>query len=491
MNKRITIKLLLITLFIGISSYYFYNKLWVSSNSLLYQYDIWSIIIVSISFGIISSVGIYNLSFYYYIRNLQYLYYGLAQLSTLIFLISLDSIYIHPFDELFHLSNPLIFYLSKLFILLFSMLFIREFIRPYLITRIYRYIHIVIYLTILDIIFTMIFSFAFLSVIIPIFIPIWFILSEAYHQIDTKIDKPFFFLVTGWYIVIFVAFFEQIGAYLNLVNPYGFDFIIHLIGGIDNSNISFPFMHISFAIESIFLSLAISYKFKLIEEKQRLQQSLLLQQSRLANMGEMLSIIAHQWREPLNLLSVINMNLRKIEQKDKKSMLIKESDKQIEYMSQTINSFRHFYNPSKNKNSFSVTKSIKNISQILSMTLEKNNIKLTINSIKDFNIYGSQNEFEQVILNIINNAKDALLQDKIDNPNIYIEIDKNLLFIKDNAKGISKDKINKIFEPYFSTKGSDGIGLYISKLIIEQEFKARLNVESSSNGTIFKMDNFL
>lgn len=472
MDKILKIKLFLIAIFVGITSYFYYDKHFITNTNTLYSFDNIAFLVASISFGIIISASIYNLSFYFYIRNRQYLYYGLVQLSTLFFLITLDSIFIAPFDEIFKIKSTLLFDLFRASILLFSMLFIKEFLKTYNLTKVHTIIHYIIYLSIADIVFALIFSFTVFTNFIPIFILIWLVLSEADREIKEK-DMPFYALITGWYIVIFVVSIEHIGF-------------------IDFIGISFPFIHITFALESIFLSLAISYKFKLVEEKQKMQQSLLLQQSRLASMGEMLSIIAHQWRQPLNFLSMANMNLKRVHENNKEShMLISESNKQIEYMSQTIDSFRNFYNPSKNKEQFSVEDASKNVLEITSHTLNIANIRVLFHTQEDFKVYGNKNEFEQVILNLIHNAKDALIERKIEEPQIKIHIEKGSLRVEDNAKGINKQHLEKIFDPYFSTKNSsDGIGLYISKMIIEQVMGGKLSVITDKKSTSFTIQFF-
>jgi signal transduction histidine kinase len=384
-------------------------------------------------------------------------------------LITLDSIFISPFDAIFGIKSTLLFDITRASILLFSMLFIYEFIKEYSVNRVNQLIKVIIYLTISDILFALLFTFTIFTNFIPIFISIWLVLSEANRQIEER-DTPFYALLIGWYIVVIMAIMEYVGL-------------------IDFIDISFPFIHVTFAIESIFLSLAISYKFKLTEEKQKMQQSLLLQQSRLASMGEMISIIAHQWRQPLNFLSVANMHLEEMHKEHPDSqMLISESNRQIIYMSNTIDSFRNFYNPSKEKKEFSVEESLEHTFEILSSALKRANIKTTLNIINDFRLYGNKNEFEQVLLNIINNAKDALIERKIANPLIQIEVNQGLITIEDNAKGIDKQSLKKIFDPYFSTKkDSDGIGLYISKVIIEQEIGGRLEVLSNEKGTKFRI----
>jgi signal transduction histidine kinase len=470
MDKLLKIKIFSILAFGLTMILFFHDKHFITHTGTMHTFNNIALISATMAMGVIISASIYNLSFYVYIRNRQYLYYGLAQLSTLFFLINLDSIYISPFDEIFGLHSPRLFHLSRAFVLLFSLLFIKEFLKIYHVTQLNKLIKVIIYLTLGDILFTLIFSYAVLTNFIPIFMPIWLILSEASRVIKEK-DMPFYFLLTGWYISIFVAVIEHLG-------------LIALIGT------PFPFLHITFAIESIFLSLAISYKFKLLEEKQRVQQSLLLQQSRLASMGEMISIIAHQWKQPLNFLSMVNMNLKRMHTEDKNStMLIIESNKQIEYMSNTIDSFRDFYNPSKQKEYFSVESALNNVLSIVASALQSAKISITTEIQNDFNLYGNKNEFEQVLLNLINNAKDALIERKIQNPQIEIYINNQELHIKDNAEGIAKEHQESIFDPYFSTKqNSDGIGLYISKMIIEQELEGKLTLKSDKQGSDFHID---
>ncbi len=467
MNKVQIFKIVAIGLF-GLTMFtFFHDKHLIPTSGTMHTFNSIALISATMAMGVIISASIYNLSFYFYIRNRQYLYYGLAQLATLAFLINLDSIYISPFDEIFGIHSSLFFNLSRALVLLFSLLFIQEFLKEYQASQLNKLIKALIYLTLFDILLTFIFSYAFLTNFIPIFMPIWLVLSEANRLIKEK-DMPFYFLLTGWYISIFVAVIEHLG-------------LIDLIGT------PFPFLHITFAIESIFLSLAISYKFKLVEEKQKMQQSLLLQQSRLASMGEMISIIAHQWKQPLNFLSLANMNLKRMHKEDKKSnMLIAESGKQIEYMSSTIDSFRDFYNPSKEKEEFSVKSATEHVLTILSSALSSAKIEITTTIEKDFILYGNKNEFEQVLLNLINNAKDAIVERQVENPTINIAIKHRELSVEDNAKGISKENLIKIFDPYFSTKkNSDGIGLYISKMIIEKELEGVLEVKSSPKGTTF------
>ena len=466
MNNSLKIKLTLIFVYLIIALSY-YEHYYPPYTGTIYHYDDSSFFIVAMSFGTILSATIYNLSLYLYIRKSQHLYYALTQLSTLFFLINLDSLFIAPFDKIFGIKNLMLFDVAQIFMLLFSILFLEVFFKHYHIEKLNLLIKSILLLSIVDLFLTLIFSHAIITKFIPIFIPIWLVLSEAVRLIE-KMDVAFKLVILGWSIVLFVVSLEYVGF-------------------VETTGISFPFFHIAVALESLILSLAISYKFKLLEDKRKLQQTLLLQQSRLASMGEMISIIAHQWRQPLNFLSFGLMNIKKeLKESTKGLSILKELNLELQYMSSTIEDFRNFYNPSKRKNNFDIFDASLQAQTILSNLLELHEIRLTIHKKKNFTLYGSQNEFVQVILNIVNNAKDALISRKVKEPQIEIVIDKSSITITDNAGGIDKKHLSKIFEPYFSTKkDSDGIGLYLVKMIVEKELKGKIGVKTYGEHTRF------
>jgi signal transduction histidine kinase len=464
-DKILKIKLVIIGFFFLISTYN-YKLLFVSTTKTLYFYENVAFMVTAICFGVILSASIYNFALYVYNKDRQYIYYSIAQLSTLFFLINLDSLYISPFDEIFGLKSHFLFDLSQIFMLFFSVMFIKEFLNVSRGDKLYSLIRAILALSVVDFLILLIFKVSVLSKFIPIFIPIWLILSEAKRVLHRK-DKPFYFLIYGWGLVLFVALIEYAGLIEIIDTP-------------------FPFLHITFALESLILSLAISYKFKLLEDERRAQQTLLLQQSRLASMGEMVATIAHQWRQPLTHLSYIFMNIKKQTTSKIIKEKIKEANQQLKYMSNTIDDFRNFYNPSKSKELFSIQKAVKSAMVIARSTLSVSNIEIKLKTKEDFDIFSNQNEFEQVILNIIINARDALVEHKIQEPKIKIVIQNRTIYISDNAKGIDLKYKEKIFEPYFSTKiKSDGIGLYIAKTIIEKEMSGKLSVKSSNKGTTF------
>lgn len=471
MDKSISIKLLLITTYAFVSINYFYDEHFPSNSITLYHYDHLPFMVATMCLGIILSAGIYNLALYVYVRHNEYLYYTLAQFSTFFFLINLDSLYIAPFDSIFGLKSFMLFDFAQLLMLLFSILFLQSFFKRYEVNNLKVIIRIILTLIALDMLFLLFFKHILIFKFVPIFIPILFILSEIYQKTKVK-DTPLYLIMSGWSLVLITVSLE----YMGLFNYLG---------------VAFPFFHIVISLESIALSLAIAYKFKLLEEERHTQQAILLQQSRLASMGEMVSSIAHQWRQPLNMVSFGLMNIKKHSTGSEKVLnTIKKLNDQLQYMSSTIEDFRNFYNPSKVKNTFSVHEAVLHCHTIVNGLLSEQDIKLKIIVEQEFELFGNQNELEQVILTILSNAKDAFkMRDVKEERLIYLSIEKQRINIEDNAGGIEKKHLKEIFKPYFSTKeDSDGIGLHISKLIMEREFKGKLSVKSESGRTKFTLD---
>jgi len=227
-----------------------------------------------------------------------------------------------------------------------------------------------------------------------------------------------------------------------------------------------------------------------LKEDNSKKLELLKIQTKQALMGEMISAIAHQWKQPLNALSM-NFQLLKYEDnlsEDSIQFCVENGLKQIEYMSKTIDDFRRFLSPDKVMKSFSLSEVVDDILALFSKQLEVHNIDVEI-VIKDVKVFGYKTELEQVLMNLIKNSKDAFDNLKIDNKYIKIkseEID-NLIKIRieDNAGGIDKKILNNIFNPYFTTKkDGTGIGLYISKMLME-DMKGGIDVKSENGKTEF------
>ncbi|MBE0491559.1 MAG: MCP four helix bundle domain-containing protein [Sulfurospirillum sp.] len=227
--------------------------------------------------------------------------------------------------------------------------------------------------------------------------------------------------------------------------------------------------------------------------KSRQKDEIMFRQSRLAAMGEMMGNIAHQWRQPLNAIVLI------IQSFQMKKMLGKLDDDFIDAqvneglllaasMSKTIDDFRNFFKPNKKQEYFSALHVTKQTIDIVAQYYEKLGIKIMLTCKEDFSILGFENEFSQVLMNLFSNAKDALSQN--DNPEKLIEVtltkDVNfgIITVVDNAGGISEEIMDRIFEPYFSTKHKSigtGIGLHMSKEIIEKQMDGQIEAKNCTH----------
>lgn len=238
-------------------------------------------------------------------------------------------------------------------------------------------------------------------------------------------------------------------------------------------------------------------KIKKEVEKNTQKDRLLVHQNKLASMGEMIGNIAHQWRQPLNntnlLIHYIRDNFKNFKEDELKET-IAQAKLQIDFMSQTIDDFRNFYQPNKDKVDFDIKGAILEASKILSTPFEKSGILLEINS-KDVKIHNYKNEFQQVIVNILNNAYDAtLIKQKKEKfkPKVSIDIYKDLykvhILIKNNCGNINDEIKDRMFEPYYTTKFEDrgtGIGLYMSKTIIEKNMLGSITANNEEDGVVF------
>lgn len=286
----------------------------------------------------------------------------------------------------------------------------------------------------------------------------------------------------------------------------------------------------------ILLSLPIAYMFSIIPDRlnrqlqdlneslekrveeevalRREKEQMVIHQSKMAAMGEMIGAIGHQWRQPLNTIGLIAITIKALFKREKltEETLTHELlqvENQLEFMSKTIDDFKNFFKKDKEKSSFDALKGVQDVLTLISPQILQNTIRVNFvykeNStpIKELGfeeeeykkskacVHGYFNEFKQVILNILNNAKDILLEKEIENPLINIVVDKQdstvIVSIEDNGGGIPEDIKEKIFTPYFSTKGDKGtgIGLDLAKKIIEESMEGELLAENSAIGAQF------
>ena len=229
-------------------------------------------------------------------------------------------------------------------------------------------------------------------------------------------------------------------------------------------------------------------------------EQMLIQQSRLAAMGEMIGNIAHQWRQPLNALGLVVQNIYyayEVGDLDKEYLehSLNKSKKLTSQMSKTIDDFRNFFRPNKRQETFSISKGIQSAFELISASYKNHNIEIETNLDDSLMTIGYPNEFSQVLLNIFTNAKDALIEKKTIKPKVSVRSfgknDKIIVEIEDNAGGINKNIIKKVFDPYFTTKdkkSGTGIGLYMSKMIIENSMKGKISAHNSLEGAVFRIE---
>ena len=222
------------------------------------------------------------------------------------------------------------------------------------------------------------------------------------------------------------------------------------------------------------------------------------QQAKMAAIGEMIDAVAHQWKQPLNALSMMSEMLDSdfddgLVDKAYVDELTKNTQVQIEHMVTTLNEFRNFFRPKDNKKSFGIKRCVQSVMLLVNDEFMKNNISINIQSEKEILIHGIENEFKHLVLNIINNAKDAFNERDIGERNIFINFyqEENFIHvdIEDDAGGIPLHVIDDIFKPEVTTKEvgkGTGIGLYMS-MQIAQKLAGTLSVKNTDNGALFKL----
>ena len=227
-------------------------------------------------------------------------------------------------------------------------------------------------------------------------------------------------------------------------------------------------------------------------QKNRIKDKMMFAQSRQAQMGEMLAMIAHQWRQPLNAISaavsVINLKVKNGQYNYEMSKDISSKiERYIQHLSSTIDDFRDFFKPQKEMRLTNFEVIFSKAYTLIESDLHNKKIEIDLksSSIEDFTSY--ENELVQVILNILKNAEDVLNERAIKNPLICINIQNYMISIEDNAGGIEKENLEKVFDPYFSTKKKNGtgLGLYMSKVIIEEHCYGNIDVNNGEKGAKF------
>ena len=324
------------------------------------------------------------------------------------------------------------------------------------------------------------------------------------------------FRIMWFYITIILAFiagsiwYGYLAAFLSVViilvcNSY---YDLHLSGqSINTAIVGIVILTITIKIythkmtdlEAALLTLNKSLHLKVHKGIEEIHQKdeFILQQSRLAQMGEMIAMIAHQWRQPLSSISAISTKLQlslalnETISKEELQHELLTIDQRITLLSNTIDDFRNFYNTDNETKSFELSKTISHAVEILSPAIHNADVEVAFEHEFKGSIVSIESELIQVLMNIIKNAIDVHKEHQGEK-NIWIkgyQDDTNAyILIQDNAGGIDKAIINKIFEPYFSTKREKngmGLGLYMSQLIIHEHCHGTLSVYNSDEGACF------
>jgi len=413
-------------------------------------------------FGLIFMAAIYNGALYLYNREKSFLYYMLMQflmLGILVYQTDIPNIYVMGDIENEEIAIFFYFVLVEV-----ATVFILLFVRSFLETKKYLPKHdkILGYMMIFVIIDLVLFFIPIMLIFQLYSFLLLYVIWVAWLRYRQGYTPALFFML-GWFALM-------LGVFVS-------DFF-------DEKYFVFEPILVGSTIEALFLAIAISYKMKTLKEEKEEQKELLVHQSKLASMGEMLGNIAHQWRQPLSRLGYILMNIESKDKEQHHTQKLQEASDQLEYMSQTIDDFRDFFKPDKEKESFSLAYETQKVITLL----ELREVEVELNVIEDSNILNYKNEYKQVMLSLLTNAKEVLQERAILSPKIVITIDKAKVTVSDNAGGIKEKEMQKIFEPYFTTKQQgSGIGLYMSKVIVEKNMGGKLRVKNNEEGALFTL----
>ncbi len=426
------------------------------------------ILFYGITFGILIMTIVYTFIRYLYSKEIFYISYCFMQIFSFVYILS--------YSKLFSIS-PFIQEIALIIASLSAVLFAINYYEGKFLPKITNYKELIINTFLLNVVILTAFYHYILFEYLPytiiymiLFMSIIFNLKEGF--------KPTLIYVIGWSIFCILLF---IFNFKNFYNQSGY----------------FDLVLIVFAIEAMLFTISIAYKYNDLKVQNKNFEKLILQQSKFAKSGEMIANITHQFRQPLNNISYILMNLKKrFENKnldesyfDKKVL---QANEQVNFLSKTIDDFKEFYTISKEKEIFSVKDAILNATTILSADLKTYNIELntSFETFEEVKIFGVKSELSQVLIAIISNSIDVLKSKK--NPKIKIEVFSSsaevIIKLADNGGGIKPKNLKKIFEPYFSTKEEGtGIGLYLSKMIIEESFAGKILVENKKEGVLFSL----
>ncbi|WP_323587097.1 HAMP domain-containing sensor histidine kinase [Aliarcobacter butzleri] len=432
------------------------------------EFDINQIIFYGITFGILIMTIAYTLVRYIYSKEIFYISYCFMQIFSLIYIVAYSKIY-----QISYWVQEFSLVLASIFAVIFAVNYYEGKFLP----KVSNYKELILNTFLLNVVILTAFYHYILFEYLPytiiyaiLFISIIFNLKQGF--------KPTLIYVIGWSIFCIVLFiFDFKNRYIGL--GY-FDLVL-----------------VVFALEAMLFTISIAYKYNDLKKQNKEFEKMILQQSKFVKSGEMIANITHQFRQPLNNISYILINLKKRFESEKLDKIffdkkVNQANEQVSFLSKTIDDFKEFYLQEKEKDDFLVKDSIQNALTILNPDLQKDSINLNLKfeTFEDIKIFGVKNELSQVILSLVSNSIDALKNRH--NPKISINVVSSsaevIIEILDNAGGIKAKNLKKIFEPYFSTKEEGtGIGLYLSKIIIEESFGGKLQVQNIKDGAKFSI----
>ena len=459
-------------------------------------------------YGILIILILYSLITFVYTREDVYGYYVLYTISFALWQLSFDGLGMLYFWDSFYWMREkgIVFfiYTSTLTLLIFSQAFLKS---KSNIPKMHKFLlQPLKYTSAIGIFFSVIFPYeytivlgAILGLIVPaaLFSSGLLVLHKDYHSIK--------FFVLGWgiFLIATVLFalskFDLIGGYI--IMKYG--------------------QQIGSAFDLVFLSIGLAQRFNGLKDEytqkistqadilrkrveyalaqERKKDQFILEQAKFASLGEMIEQIAHQWRQPLNNIGLINQDIyfKKILgtlTDEEFERFHSQIDTSIDYLSNTINDFRDYNKANKEKEMYLVSDAITTVLHITEATLTYHKINVTLKLDNNLKVHNMKSEFFQVLINILNNAKDALIDNNIEEKKIEIHLTRHyknaLLTVLDNGGGIPQENLSKIFDSYFTTKENShgtGIGLYMSQNIIQQHMNGNIEVHNKNDGACFKI----
>ena len=429
------------------------------------MFDLYTVVIFGFTFGIVAMTIFYTLIRGIYSKEFIYLNYALMQIFSLLFIVS--------YSQLFF-SNDFLQELSLTFATLFAFSFAIGFYQGSFFPKINNQKELLGY----TFIFICIVLSAFYHYMLFEYLPytvIYFILFISVAFNYKQGVKPTFIYVVGWSLLCLFLYFANFKA---LYTQEGYIDIVL----------------VAFCIEAILFTLSVAYKYQELHNENKDYQQQLIDQSRLVQTGQMMANITHQYRQPLNNLSYILINLSNAFKNNKLTQeyfekKLEQANSQLVFMSKTIDDFKEFYTPSKEKKDFLVQNAIYKAITIIQAELKEKNITLNFEASNEhITIFGTENELSHVMLTLLSNAKDALKNQN--SPQIAIELGSNhsevWIRIVDNGSGIKN--IDKIFTPYYTTKKEGfGMGLAMAKTIVEESFKGRIVASNTKKGAEFTL----